>query len=130
MTTKTPEARAPNPESLAKRDDGTRGALLDALVNPGINPGHEFLEVRLRRNHLLIHRIRLHALERAVVLLDLLLTRFFTLLRDALDFLRQALRFREHFLNRLVLAERFSRATQRLVFVGLAEQPSQLFRLL
>src|SRR5436309_4326199 len=132
ITTKNPESRTPppKPRSLAKRDDGTRGALLDALVNPGINPGHELLEIRLGRDHLLVHRIRLHTLERAIVLLDLLLGRFLPLLRDALDLLREPLRLREHLLDCLILAQRFRRAAQRLVLVGLAEQPSQFFCLL
>src|SRR6266849_3255983 len=124
ITTKNPESRTPKPpkpQSLAKRDDGTRGAPLDALVNPGINPGHELLEIRLGRDHLLVHRIRLHALERAIVLLDLLLGRFFSLLRDVLDLLREPLRLREHLLDCLILAQRFRRATKRLVLVGLAE---------
>src|SRR6266704_2576060 len=105
ITTKHPESRTPQPpkppkpQSLAKRNDGARGALLDALVNPGIHPGHQLLEIRLGRDHLLVHRIRLHALERAIVLLDLLLGRFLPLLRDALDLLREPLRFREHLLD-------------------------------
>src|SRR5258705_11787245 len=120
----------PQRRTSSQGDDGTRGALLDALVNPGINPGHQLLEIGLRRHHLLIHRIGLHALERAVVLLDLLLSRFFPLLRDLLDLLRQPLRFGEHFLHALVLAQPFRRAAQRLVFVGLTEHAPQVFSLL
>src|ERR687888_2630564 len=129
-TTKTPEPLVPNPESLTKRDDGARGALLNALVDSGINPRHQFFKIRLRRDHLLIHRIRLHALERAIVLLHLFLCGLFALLRAAFDLLRQTFRFGEHLLHVLILAQRFRRATQRLVFVGLSEYASEVFRLL
>src|SRR6266446_6009123 len=120
-TTKTP----PFPVS-PEGNDGARGALFDALVDPGIDFGHQLLEVRLRRDHLLIHRVALHALQGLVVLLDLLFGRFFALLRDAFDVLREPLRFSEHFLHRLVLAQRLRRAPQRFVFVGLAEHAPQV----
>jgi len=47
-------------------------------------------------------------------MLDLLLGRFFPLLRDVLDLLRQPLRFGEHFLHGLVLAQPFRRARNAL----------------
>src|SRR6266545_3504525 len=120
MTTKTPEP-------LTKRNDRARRALFDALVDAGIDPGHQLLEVRLRRDHLLIHRVALHALQRLVVLLHLLFGRFLALLRHAFDVLREPFRLGEHLLHRLVFAQRFRRTTQRLVFVGLAEHAPQIF---
>src|SRR5256885_2939873 len=129
-TTNVPWLPIPDSRPLAKRDDRARGALFDAFVDPGINPRHQLFEIRLGRDHLLIHRIRLHALECVVVLLDLFLGGFFALLRAALDFLRQTLRFREHFLHFLILPQGFRCATQRFVFVGLTEYASEVFRLL
>jgi len=69
-------------------------------------------------------------LECAVVLFDLLLRRLCPLLRDALDLLRETLGFRQDLLHGLILAQRLRRTAQRLVFVGLAEHATQVFRFL
>src|SRR5882762_2712849 len=120
----------PRRQTSSERDDGARGALLDALVNPGVDPGHQLLEICLRRDHLLIHRVALYALQRFVVLLHLLFGRLFPLLRHALDLLRELLRLGEHLLHCLILPQRFRRTPQRLVFVGLAEHAPQILCLL
>src|SRR5947207_9259274 len=81
-------APPPRPTS-SEGDDRARGALLDALVDSGIDLGHQLLKIGLRRDHLLIHRISLHALQRRIVLLHLFLRRFLALLSVPFDVLRE-----------------------------------------
>src|SRR5438034_417308 len=114
----------------SQRDDRARGPLLHAFVDPRVHLGHELFEVRLRGYDLLIHRIRLDALERAIVLLDLLARGFPALLRRAFDILSEPLDLGHELLTARVLAHPLARPDQRLVPLALPLQPAELPRLL
>ena len=68
-------------------------------------------------------------MERAVVLLDRLARRLAPLLGGPLDLLRQPLDLGELLPAGGFLAEPLAGAQERLVFVGLAQQPTELERL-
>src|SRR5213082_534201 len=129
-TTNTPEPSAPIPWSLTQRDDGARCPLLHAVVDARIDLGHHLFEVGLRGHDLLIHRIRLDALERAIVALHLLARGLPVLLRRALDHLGDPLDLGQELLAGRVLAHPVARPDQRLVLLALPQQPAELLRLL
>src|SRR5205807_2971055 len=129
-TTNTPEPSAPIPWFLTQRDDGARRPLLHAVVDARIDLGHQLFEVGLRRHDLLIHRIRLDALERTIVALHLLLGGLAALLGRPLDLLGDALDVGEELFAGRVLFHPVAGPEQRLVLVALAQQPPQFLRLL
>src|SRR2546428_10532409 len=114
--------------------EGPEGAgkstLLRTLVDPRVYLGHQFFEVRLRGHNLLIHRIRLDALERAIVLLDLLAGRLPVLLGRALDVPGDPLELGQELLAGRVLAHPVARPHQGFVLLALPQQPAELPRLL
>src|SRR5207237_8383820 len=122
-TTHTPEPSAPIPRSLTQRDDGARRPLLHAVVDARIDLGHQLFEVGLRGHDLLIHRIRLDALERAIVALHLLLGGLAALLGRPLDLLGDALDVGEQPFAGRVLFHPVAGPEPRLVLVTLAQQP-------
>src|SRR5205807_1712824 len=129
-TTNTPEPSAPIPWFLTQRDDGARRPLLHAVVDARIDLGHQLFEVGLRRHDLLIHRIRLDALERTIVALHLLLGGLAALLGRPLDLLGDALDVGEELFAGRVLFHPVAGPEQRLVLVALPQQPPQFLRLL
>src|SRR5439155_512549 len=92
--------------------------------------GHQFFEVRLGGHNLLIHRIRLDALERAIVLFNLLAWRLPVLLGRALDVPRDPLDLGQELLAGRVLAHPVARPDQRFVLLTLPQPPAELPRLL
>src|SRR6266705_7121989 len=125
-----PSTTMNRPVTSTQCDDGARGALLHAVVDAGVHLRHQLFEVRLRGHDLLIHRIRLHALERLLVLLDLVLRGLAALLSGPLDVLRDALHLGEELPAGRIFLHAVARPEQRLVLLALAQQPAQLPRLL
>src|SRR5438105_6061611 len=129
-TRNNPDPPNPIAEPLTKRDDGARRPLLHAVVDAGIDLGHQLFEVGLRGHDLLVHRIRLDALERAVVTLHLLLGGLATFLSRPLDLLGDALDVGQQLFAGRIGLHPVARPEQRLVLVALPQQPPQLLRLL
>src|SRR5439155_1377054 len=114
----------------AQGDDGARRPLFHTLVDPRVHLGHELLEIRLRRHDLLIHRIRLDALEGSVVFLHLILRRLAPLLCRTLDVLGDALDLGEQLSAGCILLLPPTGPEQHLVLIALSQEPPQLARLL
>src|SRR5712691_6588179 len=114
----------------AQRDDGARRPLLHTLVDPRVHLGHELLEISLRGHDLLIHRIRLDALERTVVFLHLIFGGLAPLLCRPLDILGDTLDLGEQLPTGCVFLHPLTGPQQRLVLFALSQQPPQLARLL
>src|SRR2546430_8621390 len=129
-TRNNPDPANPIPEPLTKRDDGARRPLLHAVVDAGIDLGHQLFEVGLRGYDLLVHRIRLDALERAVVTLYLVLGGLAAFLSRPLDLLGDALDVGQQLFAGRIGLHPVARPEQRLVLVALPQQPPQLLRLL
>src|ERR1041385_4519733 len=111
-------------------NDGARGPLLHPVVDPPIDLGHQLLEVRLRGYDLLIHRVRLDALQRAVVAIHLVLGGLAPLLGRTLDVLGDVFHFGQQLFDGGVLLHPVARPHQGLVLLALPEEPTQLLRLL